>query len=156
MRTPILVHRLDEQLPLPAYEHPGDAGLDLYSRIDAELAPGQRFLIPTGIAIALPEGFVGLVQPRSGLALKQGLTVLNSPGTIDAGYRGELSVLLINHDRAQSVFISRGDRIAQLLIQEVVFAQIMEVSSLPGTHRGSGGYGSTGGFSGSATTQEDM
>ncbi len=153
--TPILVKRLDEGVPLPAYEHPGDAGLDLRSRVDVSLDPGQRVLIPTGIAIALPPGYVGLVHPRSGLALKHGLTVVNAPGTIDAGYRGEISVLVINHDRYESVTVSRGDRIAQLVIQQVVVATLVEVSSLPGSHRGVGGYGSTGGFTGSVSFEED-
>ena len=156
VKAPLLVQRLDPDLPLPSYEHPGDAGLDLRSRIDVTLAPGQRVLIPTGIAIALPEGFVGLVHPRSGLALRHGLSVVNAPGTIDAGYRGEIAVLVINHDQEHSVTLSRGDRIAQLVIQEVVCATIVEVSSLPGSHRGAGGYGSTGGFAGTATAQEDM
>jgi dUTP pyrophosphatase len=120
------------------------------------LEPGHRQLIPTGIAIALPQGYVGLVHPRSGLALRHGLSIVNAPGTIDAGYRGEISVLVINHDLHASVTIARGDRIAQLVIQQVVDATLVEVSSLPGSHRGAGGYGSTGGFTDSVTPQEEV
>ena len=156
MIVPVLIQRLDPGLPLPAYEHPGDAGLDLRSRIDVVVQPGQRVLIPTGIAMALPDGHVGLVHPRSGLALRHGLTVVNAPGTIDAGYRGEISIIAINHDPSESVSIARGDRIAQLVIQEVVTARIVEVAMLPGSHRGTGGFGSTGGFTDTVTTQEDL
>lgn len=145
--TDLLVHRLDPDLPLPAYEHPGDAGLDLRSRVDLVLAPGERALVPTGIAIALPDGFVALVCPRSGLAVRHGLGLVNSPGVVDAGYRGEISVVLINHDPAQTARIARGDRIAQLVVQRVERARLHEVGSLPGSHRGGGGFGSTGGLS---------
>ena len=144
----VLVHRLDPGLPLPAQEHPGDAGLDLRSAVDLELAPGQRSLVPTGIAIALPDGFAAFVHPRSGLALRHGVTVLNAPGTIDAGYRGEIGVILVNHDPDRSVPIARGDRIAQLVVQRVERVRLTEVSGLPGSSRGSGGFGSTGGVAG--------
>ena len=143
-RVDMLVHRLDPELSLPAYEHPGDAGLDLRSRIDARLAAGERMLIPTGVAIALPPGFVALVHPRSGLALKHGLSLVNAPGTIDAGYRGEIGVIVINHDPTASVTIHRGDRIAQLVVLPVAQAHVVEVAELPGSHRGEGGFGSTG------------
>lgn len=156
MNESVLVQRLDPRLPLPDYEHPGDAGMDLRSRIDVTLAPGERQLIPTGIAIALPDGLVGLVHPRSGLALRHGVTLVNAPGTIDAGYRGEVSVVLINHDPSSAVTIARGDRIAQLVIQHVVRARVLEVGQLPGSHRGGGGFGSTGGVAGSVSSQEEQ
>lgn len=140
----VLITRLDQDLPLPTYAKPGDAGADLYSRIDIELAPGERALVPTGIAIALETGYVALVHPRSGRAAKEGLGMVNAPGTIDAGYRGELQVILVNHDRDKKIAIKRGERIAQLVIQPVVRAELIEVESLPGTTRGEGGFGSTG------------
>jgi dUTP pyrophosphatase len=140
----VLITRLDPDLPLPRYAKPGDAGADIVSRIDITLAPGERALVPTGIAIALPDGYVALVHPRSGLAIKHGVTMVNSPGTVDAGYRGELQVILINHDRSESVSFKRGDRIAQLVIQQVERAEFVEVSDLPGSGRGTGGFGSTG------------
>jgi dUTP pyrophosphatase len=139
------VRRLDPDLPLPAYAHPGDAGADLVAAEDVVLAPGERKLVPTGIAVALPDGYVGLVHPRSGLAHRLGVTVLNAPGTVDAGYRGEIKVNLVNHDPAATVKISRGDRIAQLLVQRVERAVFRPVDELPGTVRGAGGHGSTGG-----------
>jgi dUTP pyrophosphatase len=139
------VRRLDPDLPLPAYAHPGDAGADLVAAEDIVLAPGERALVPTGVAVALPDGFVGLVHPRSGLAARLGVTVLNAPGTVDAGYRGEILVNLINHDPAATVKISRGDRIAQLLVQRVERAVFVDIDQLPGTVRGAGGHGSTGG-----------
>jgi dUTP pyrophosphatase len=139
------VRRLDPDLPLPAYAHPGDAGADLVAAEDVVLAPGERKLVPTGIAVALPDGYVGLVHPRSGLAHRLGVTVLNAPGTVDAGYRGEIKVNLVNHDPAATVKISRGDRIAQLLVQRVERAAFRPVDELPGTVRGAGGHGSTGG-----------
>ncbi len=139
------VRRLDPDLPVPAYAHPGDAGADLVAAADVELAPGERRLVPTGIAIALPDGYVGLVHPRSGLAHRLGVTVLNAPGTVDAGYRGEILVNLVNHDPAATVKISRGDRIAQLLVQRVERATFRVVDELPDTVRGAGGHGSTGG-----------
>jgi dUTP pyrophosphatase len=142
----ILIQRLDPDLPLPQCEYPGDAGLDLRARVDVELRPGQRVLIPTGIAIALPPGFVGLVHPRSGLALKTGFTLVNSPGTIDAGFRGEISVIGINSDTASSVRIERGDRIAQLVVQQIPEIALIEVSELPGSARSEQGFGSSGGF----------
>lgn len=142
----ILIQRLDPDLPLPQCEYPGDAGLDLRARVDVELTPGQRVLIPTGISIALPPGFVGLIHPRSGLALRTGFTLVNSPGTIDAGFRGEISVIGINLDVATNVRIERGDRIAQLVIQQVPEFLVVEVSQLPGSVRSEQGFGSSGGF----------
>ena len=136
--------RLDPQVPVPAYAHPGDAGADLVSTIDVLIAPGARALVPTGIALALPEGLAAFVHPRSGLALRHGLSIVNTPGTIDAGYRGEVKVLLINHDHDTDVEITRGDRIAQLVIQRVETARFVEVDALPDSSRGDGGYGSTG------------
>jgi dUTP pyrophosphatase len=140
----IAVRRLDAALPLPAYAHPGDAGADLVTTVDVRLAPGERALVPTGIALALPEGYVALVHPRSGLAAKHGLSIVNTPGTIDAGYRGEIKVLLINHDPVEAIELTRGDRIAQLVIQRFERARFVEVADLPESVRGAGGYGSTG------------
>jgi len=140
----VLITRLDPELPLPRYAKGGDAGADIVSRVDITLAPGERALVPTGIAIALPDGYVALVHPRSGLAIKHGVTMVNAPGTVDAGYRGELQVILINHDKSESVSFKRGDRIAQLVIQKVERAEFVEVRELPGSGRGSGGFGSTG------------
>ncbi len=140
----VIIKRLDTGLPLPSYAKPGDAGADLYSAVDELIAPGERKLIPTGVSIALPGGYVALVHPRSGLAIKNGITLANSPGTIDASYRGEIKVILINLDREKSFEIKRGDRIAQLLIQAVSIAEFIEVDSLPGTSRGARGFGSTG------------
>ncbi len=140
------VVRLDPDLPLPSYAHPGDAGADLLTTVAVTLAPGERALVPTGVAIALPEGFVALVHPRSGLAARHGLSIVNTPGTVDAGYRGEIKVLLINHDLVEPIELSRGDRIAQLVIQRVERATFTEVRQLPASVRGDGGYGSTGGF----------
>ena len=143
----VAVRRLDPGMPLPTYAHPGDAGADLCAAVDVELAPGARALVPTGIAIALPPGFVGLVHPRSGLAHRLGVTVLNAPGTVDAGYRGEILVNLINHDPERVAVIGRGDRIAQLVVQRVERADFDDVEELPGSARGAGGHGSTGGLS---------
>jgi dUTP pyrophosphatase len=140
----LAVLRLDPHLPLPAYAHPGDAGLDLHAAETVTLKPGGRALVPTGIAVAIPEGFAGLVLPRSGLALRHGVGLLNSPGLIDAGYRGELKVLLVNHDPAMPVTLARGERIAQLVVQRVERAALEEVTALPPSERGSGGFGSTG------------
>ena len=140
----VLVQMLDAELPLPARAHPGDAGADLCARIDVTLAPGERALVPTGVAIALPAGYAAFIHPRSGLALRHGVGMVNAPGTIDAGYRGEIGVLLVNHDATAEVHIRRGDRIAQLVIQEVATAVFHPVASLPGSHRGEGGFGSTG------------
>lgn len=140
----VLIKRLDPDLPLPSYAKPGDAGADLYSRIDLTLNPGERALVPTGIAIALEPGFAAFIHPRSGRAAKEGLSMVNAPGTIDAGYRGEIQVILINQDLTTPIAIKRGERIAQLIIQEVGRASFIEVSDLPGTSRGDGGFGSTG------------
>jgi len=140
----VLITRLDPDLPLPRYAKGGDAGADIVSRIDITLAPGERALVPTGIAIALPDGYVALVHPRSGLAIKHGVTMVNAPGTVDAGYRGELQIILINHDKTESVTFKRGDRIAHLVIQKVERAEFVEVQDLPGSGRGTGGFGSTG------------
>ena len=140
----VLITRLDPDLPLPRYAKGGDAGADIVSRIDITLAPGERALVPTGIAIALPDGYVALVHPRSGLAIKHGVTMVNAPGTVDAGYRGELQIILINHDKIESVSFKRGDRIAQLVIQKFERAEFVEVRDLPGSGRGTGGFGSTG------------
>lgn len=141
----VAFRRLDPDLPAPAYAHEGDAGADLYAAADVELKPGERSLVPTGLAIALPVGYVGLVHPRSGLAAKLGVTVLNAPGTVDAGYRGEILVNLINHDPRAVALIRRGDRIAQLVVQRVERADFCEVTELPTSARGTGGHGSTGG-----------
>ena len=140
----LLITRLDPDLPLPGYAKPGDAGADLYSRIDITLPPGERALIPTGIAIALPPGYAAFVHPRSGMAIKQGMSLVNTPGTIDASYRGEIQVIAINHDLTKQIEIKRGDRIAQLVIQKVERADFVEVSDLPGSDRAAGGFGSTG------------
>lgn len=144
----IAVQQLDDGLPLPAYAHPGDAGADLVTTVDLTLGPGERALVPTGIALALPDGFVALVHPRSGLAARHGLSIVNTPGTVDAGYRGEIKVLLINHDPAETIALKRGDRIAQLVVQRFERARFVAVDTLPDSVRGSGGYGSTGGFDG--------
>jgi dUTP pyrophosphatase len=138
--------RLDAELPLPSYAHPGDAGADLYAREDVTLKPGERRLVPTGIALALPEGHVALVHPRSGLAHRSGLSIVNAPGTIDAGYRGEVQVCLVNLDLTTPIELRRGDRIAQLVIQRFETATFVEVDTLADSSRGAGGYGSTGGF----------
>ena len=140
----VLIKRLDEGVPLPTYAKGGDAGADLVTRIDVSLAPGQRALIPTGISIALPDGYAAFVHPRSGLAIKHGVSMVNAPGTVDAGFRGELQVILINHDQHEAVVFSRGDRIAQLVIQKVERADFIEVKELPGSGRGTDGFGSTG------------
>lgn len=146
MMTPVNVHikLLDPELPAPAYAKPGDAGADLRSRIDFELEPGERALVPTGVAIALPEGYVGLVHPRSGLATKNGITIVNAPGTVDSGYRGELMVTLLNTDKTKSFHVQRGDRIAQLVIQKYEHATFTIVDELNQTERGSSGFGSSG------------
>ena len=142
--TDLLIEQLDSELPLPKFAKPGDAGADLYARIDLTLAPGERALMPTGIAIALPPGFAAFIHPRSGLALRDGLSMVNAPGTIDASYRGEIQVILINLDTKNSIAIKRGDRIAQLVIQQVENVRFVPVTQLPGTERGAGGFGSTG------------
>ena len=138
--------RLDPELPAPSYAHPGDAGADIHSAVEVTLQPGERALVPTGIALALPEGFVALVHPRSGLAARHGISIVNAPGTIDAGYRGEVKVCLVNTDPHEPFTVRRGDRIAQLVIQRFETAAFVEVVDLPDSVRGDGGYGSTGGF----------
>ena len=148
--TSLAVVRLDRGLPLPSRAHNGDAGVDLYSAQDVELAPGERALVSTGVAVAIPFGMVGLVHPRSGLAARVGLSIVNSPGTIDAGYRGEIKVSLINLDPRTPIVVRRGDRIAQLLVQRVELPELVEVTSfdeagLSDTSRGEGGHGSSGG-----------
>jgi dUTP pyrophosphatase len=140
----VLVHRLDPDLPLPAYAHEGDAGLDLFAREAVTLAPGARAAVGTGVAIALPPGYAGFVLPRSGLALRHGLSKVNTPGLVDAGYRGEIRVLLINHDPSTPVTLARGDRIAQLVVQRVERVELVEVETLPESSRGAGGFGSSG------------
>ena len=150
MSTSLAVVRLDRDLPMPSRAHDGDAGVDLCSAVDIELAPGRRALVPTGIAVAIPHGMVGLVHPRSGLATRVGLSIVNSPGTIDAGYRGEIRVALINLDPEVPIVLHRGDRIAQLLVQRVELPELVEVTSfdeagLGDTSRGEGGHGSSGG-----------
>jgi dUTP pyrophosphatase len=136
--------RLDPGVPIPSYAHPGDAGADLVTVADVDLGPGERALVGTGVAIALPLGFAAFVHPRSGLAARHGLSVVNAPGTVDAGYRGEIKVCLINHDPRETVRLRRGDRIAQLVVQRVERVTFDEVVELPTSVRGSGGYGSTG------------
>ena len=144
MSVKVLIKRLDPDVPLPHYAKGGDAGADIVSAVDITLAPGERALVPTGISIALPDGYVALVHPRSGLAIKHGVTMVNAPGTVDAGYRGELKLILINHDPSESVSFKRGDRVAQLVIQQVERAEFIEVQELPGSGRGTDGFGSTG------------
>jgi dUTP pyrophosphatase len=139
--------RLDPELPAPRYAHPGDAGADLATAESVEIPPGERVLVGTGVAIALPHGWVALVHPRSGLAARHGLTIVNAPGTVDAGYRGEIKVCLLNTDRTETVRLNRGDLIAQLLVQRVATARFVEVAELPPSERGAGGHGSTGGIS---------
>lgn len=138
------MRRLDSELSLPTYARPGDAGLDLLAAEGVELKSGERAAVATGIAVAIPEGFAGFVHPRSGRALKEGLTVANAPGTIDAGYRGEIKVILVNLDPTEPIFIARGEKIAQFVIQRVETAELAEVEVLPGSERGEGGFGSTG------------
>ena len=142
--TDLLIEQLDPDLPLPKFAKAGDAGADLYARVDLTLAPGERALMPTGIAIALPPGFAAFIHPRSGLAIRDGLSMVNAPGTIDASYRGEIQVILINMDTENSIAIKRGDRVAQLVIQRVENVRFVPVTQLPGTERGAGGFGSTG------------
>jgi len=142
----VALRRLDPGVPAPAYAHPGDAGADLPSRVDLTLAPGQRALVPTGLAIALPEGYAGFTHPRSGLAARHGITIVNAPGTIDAGYRGEILVNLVNLDPAQAFAVRRGDRIAQLVVQRVAHVDFVEEDSLSESSRGETGHGASGGF----------
>jgi dUTP pyrophosphatase len=145
--VPVLIRRLDPDIALPAYAHAGDAGADLVTTVDVTLRPGERQVVPTGIALALPGGFAAFVHPRSGLAATHGVSIVNAPGTVDAGYRGEVMVVLVNLDREHPVELRRGDRIAQLVVQQVATARFLEVETLPGSVRGDGGHGSTGGFS---------
>jgi dUTP pyrophosphatase len=144
-RVDVLLQRLDPAVDLPRYARPGDAGADIVTTVDAELAPGERTVLPTGIAIALPEGYAAFVHPRSGLAARAGMSLVNAPGTIDAGYRGEIKVVVINHDPVHPLVLHRGDRIAQLVVQRFEHAVYVEVTELPASHRGAGGHGSTGG-----------
>jgi dUTP pyrophosphatase len=140
----VLIVRLDADLPLPRYALPGDAGFDICTSVDVTLEPGERAVVPTGIALALPDGYAAFVHPRSGLAARHGLTVVNAPGTIDAGYRGEVKVCLLNTDAREPVSLRRGDRIAQIVVQRVARAVLHEAEILPDSHRGEAGYGSTG------------
>ena len=151
----VLIRRLDPGIPLPALAHPGDAGADLVAAADVELGPGERAVVPTGVAVALPDGYAAFVHPRSGLAARHGVTIVNAPGTVDAGYRGEIRVTLLNTDAAKPVRFQRGDRIAQLVIQRVEHAVFHEVGSLPGSARGDGGFGSTGGHAATADGKAD-
>jgi dUTP pyrophosphatase len=144
----VLITRLDPGVPLPSYAHPGDAGADLVTAEDFSLGPGERAVVGTGIAIALPAGYAAFVHPRSGLAARHGVTVVNAPGTVDAGYRGEIKVTLLNTDARHAVSFRRGDRIAQLVVQRVEYVSFREVTALPGSARGEGGFGSTGGHAG--------
>ena len=141
----VLIQRLDPGLPLPQRSHPGDAGADLFAAEDVALGPGQRAVVPTGVAIALPDGYAAFVHPRSGLAARHGVTIVNAPGTVDAGYRGEIRVTLLNTDADHPVALRRGDRIAQLVVQRVELPVFHEVERLPGSARGVDGFGSTGG-----------
>ena len=151
----VLVQRLDAGLPLPSYAHPGDAGADLVAAEDVTLAPGERAVVPTGLAIALPDGFAAFVHPRSGLAARVGLALVNAPGTVDAGYRGEIKVIVVNLDPREPITLARGDRIAQLVIQRVERAAFVEVPELPGSARATGGFGSTGGYGGGTKEASD-
>ncbi|MEO6998419.1 MAG: dUTP diphosphatase [Terracoccus sp.] len=148
--------RLDRDLPLPVYARPGDAGLDLLARCGLTIEPGERVLVPTGVAIALPPGHAGFVHPRSGLAARHGIGIVNAPGTIDAGYRGEILVNLVNLDPREAFVVSRGDRIAQLVVQRVETVRLVEVDSLDSTSRGDTGHGSTGGFGAEARQSQSQ
>jgi dUTP pyrophosphatase len=141
----VLVQRLDPGVPLPTYALPGDAGADVVTTVDAELAPGERAVLPTGLALALPDGYAVFVHPRSGLAARCGMSLVNAPGTVDSGYRGEVKVIVINHDPVAPLKLTRGDRIAQLVLQKVERAVFTPVAVLPESERGAGGHGSTGG-----------
>jgi dUTP pyrophosphatase len=142
----VLIRRLDPDLPMPGRAHPGDAGCDLYAAADTDLGPGQRAVVGTGVSIALPAGYAAFIHPRSGLAADHGVTIVNAPGTVDAGYRGEIKVIVLNTDGERPVRLRRGDRIAQLVIQRVEIPLFVEVETLPGSQRGDGGHGSTGGY----------
>lgn len=139
----IFLNRLDPELPIPGHARPGDGGVDLYAREDAVLAPGARVIVPTGVAVAIPAGYAGLVTPRSGLAARSGIGVVNAPGLVDSGYRGEIKVILVNHG-SEEVAIARGDRIAQLVVVAVATQEFVEVDQLPESDRGAAGFGSTG------------
>lgn len=152
---PVLVTRLDGDVPLPVYALPGDAGADIVAAQDLRLAPGERAVLPTGIAIAVPDGYAAFVHPRSGLAARAGLGLVNAPGTIDSGYRGEIKVIVINHDPAAPLHLSRGERIAQLVFQRVETARFVEVAELPASARGTGGHGSTGGAAALTASKEE-
>ncbi|KNE84195.1 MULTISPECIES: dUTP diphosphatase [Streptomyces] len=141
----VLLRRLDPAVPVPSYGHPGDAGLDLVTTEAAELAPGERTVLPTGVAIALPDGYAAFVHPRSGLAARCGVALVNAPGTVDAGYRGEIKVTVVNLDPRETVRFERFDRVAQLVVQQVEKVSFHEVVELPGSARGANGFGSTGG-----------
>ena len=153
---PVPLRRVDGGLPLPGYAHPGDAGADLYAARQITLEPGERALVPTGVALAIPEGWVGLVHPRSGLAARHGISIVNAPGTVDAGYRGEILVNLVNLDPREPFTVHRGDRIAQLLVQQVAQVRFLEVDSLEDTSRGDTGHGASGGFGERTTTNEGL
>ena len=153
MTVDVLVRRLDPGVPLPSYAHPGDAGADLCTAVDAVVQPGERVLLPTGLAIALPDGYAAFVHPRSGLAVRYGVSLVNAPGTVDAGYRGEVKVSLVNLDPREPVVLHRGDRVAQLVVQRVEVARFHEVDVLPGSARADGGFGSTGGVAHAATSE---
>ncbi|HEX3707457.1 MAG TPA: dUTP diphosphatase [Mycobacteriales bacterium] len=152
----VLLKRLDPELPAPVYAHDDDAGADLVTAIDLDLAPGERAVVPTGTAIALPEGYAAFVHPRSGLAARCGVALVNSPGTIDAGYRGEIQVIVVNLDPRQPVRLARGDRIAQLVIQRVERARFVEVAELPDSVRAEGGFGSTAGWADHGRTMPEV
>src|SRR5512132_388437 len=140
----IQIKLIDQDSPMPRYQHEGDAGLDLPSRVDYVLEPGERAMIPTGIAVAIPKGYAGFVLPSSGLAARHGIALVNSPGRVDSGYRGEMAIIMINTDKHEAFHIKRGDRIAQLVIQKVIEATTVRVAELDSTSRGDGGFGSTG------------
>jgi dUTP pyrophosphatase len=142
----IEVQRLDPSVPMPTYAHPGDAGADLVTTEAAVIGPGERAVLPTGLAMAIPHGYAAFVHPRSGLAARLGVGLVNAPGTIDAGYRGEIKVIVVNHDLREPVRFSAGDRIAQLVVQRVEYVRFVEAGELPDSARGTGGHGSTGGF----------
>ena len=150
----VLITLLDDGIPMPSYSHLGDAGADLVTRVDVTLAPFERSTVPTGVSIALPDGYAAFVHPRSGLAARHGLTIVNAPGTVDAGYRGEIAVTLYNSDPTETLTLSRGDRIAQLVVQQVARARFVQAERLPGSARGAGGFGSSGGWSGSPSAQK--
>lgn len=143
-RLQLLVRRLDPGLPLPRYAHSGDAGLDLHSAQNVTIAPGERVVVGSGLAVAIPEGYVGLVSPRSGTAVRNGLSMVNTPGVVDSGYRGEVRLALINLDREEPMHVARGDRVAQMVIVPVIAPEVVEADELPSSKRGEGGFGSTG------------